>query len=246
MSKDVWRNWLSIVAFSCSIFAIAASVVLGFAYENLRRQLVGISSDLARFPPLTISREHVDVRTFIIRLKLARATEPVVVLGDSIVEASDLPQSICGHTVVNAGIGGTTIGYFVRNTAQLLRGVKPSLVVLAVGINDTSSGGQADRIEPFREAYSATLQSLSAFPVAVATITPIGLDASNAYDASLVDRFNDVIRQLANGRMLVDLNKGLSGNFTVDGIHPNGDGHRLWNAEVVDAIGRALGCAASH
>jgi hypothetical protein len=54
---------------------------------------------------------------------------------DSIVEASDLPSPICGHAVVNAEIGGTTIGYFVRNAALLLREVKPSQVVLAVGIN---------------------------------------------------------------------------------------------------------------
>jgi lysophospholipase L1-like esterase len=245
MSRAVWRDWLLIIAFSFSICAITASVVLGFAYENLRRQL-------AQFPPLIISGEHVDVRKFIIWSKLLGATEPVVVFGDSIVEASDLPQSICGHTVVNAGISGTAIAYFVPNAVRLLYDAKPSLVVLAVGINDASRGKQGDRVEPFREAYAATLRSLSAFPVAVATITPIGPDASNVSDAHLVDRFNDVIRQLANGRMLVDLHKALTRNSTIDGIHLNdgihlsGDGYKLWNAEVVDFIGRTLGCAGSQ
>jgi lysophospholipase L1-like esterase len=246
MSKAVWRDRLSIIAFGASICAIAASVVLGFSYENLRRQLAGISSELARLPTPIISREHVDARTFIIRSKLSRATEPIVVLGDSIVEAADLPASICGHAVINAGIGGTTIGYFVRNAALLLREVRPSLVVLAVGINDASSGGQADRIVSFREAYRATLQSLPAVPVAVATITPIGPDASKLlFDASLVDRFNDVIRQFAKAHTLVDLHKVLTGNFTIDGIHLNADGYKLWNAEIVAAVTRTLGCAES-
>jgi lysophospholipase L1-like esterase len=247
MPKAVWSDRLPVaIALGTSICAIVASIALGISYERLRRQLAGISSELARLPTPIISREHVDARTFIIRSKLSRTTEPVVVLGDSIVEAADLPASICGHVVVNAGIGGTTIGYFVRNAAPLLREVKPSLIVLAVGINDASSGGQDDRIEPFREAYSAALQSLPSVPVAVATVTPIGPEApANLFDASLVDRFNIVIRQLAKGRTLIDLHKALVGNFTIDGIHLNGDGYKLWNAEIVDAVGRTLGCAGS-
>jgi lysophospholipase L1-like esterase len=243
--KASWRDRLPIaIALGASICAIIASIVLAFSYESLRRQLAGISSELARLPTPTISREHVDARTFVIRSKLSRATEPVVVIGDSVVEAADLPASICGHAVVNAGIGGATIGYFVRNAALLLRDVKPSLIVLAVGINDASSGGLADRIEPFREAYRATLESLPDVPIAVATITPIGSRApSDLWDAALVDRFNVVIRQLAKGRSLVDLNKALIGNFTIDGIHLSGDGYKLWNAEIVGAVDRTLGCA---
>jgi lysophospholipase L1-like esterase len=247
MSKAMWGDRLSTIAFGASICAIAASIVLGFSYENLRRKLAGISADLARLPTPTISREHTDARTFIIRSKLSRTSEPVVILGDSIVEASDPPASICGHAVVNAGIGGTTIGYFARNAELLLREVKPSLVVLAVGINDASSGGQADRTEPFREAYRTTLQSLPAVPVAVATITPIGPDASKIlFDASLVDRFNDIIRQFAKAHTLVDLHKALTGNFTIDGIHLNGDGYKLWNAEIVAAVTRTLWCTESN
>jgi lysophospholipase L1-like esterase len=51
---------------------------------------------------------------------------------------------------------------------------------------------------------------------------------------------------LAKGHILVDPNKALTGNFTIDGVHLNGDGYKLWNAEIVDAIGRTLGCAQSQ
>jgi hypothetical protein len=96
MSKIAGRDRLLIaVALVASICAIAASVVLAFSYENLRRELAGIHSELGRLPTPSISREHVDAKTFIIRSKLSRAIEkPVVVLGDSIVEAADLPASI--------------------------------------------------------------------------------------------------------------------------------------------------------
>ena len=135
-------------------------------------------------------------------------------------------SSIRGHDVVNAGIGGTTIRYFVYNAALLLREANAS---------NLSEKPTAPQSNHFRLS-----------PVAVATIKLIGPDASkNQYDASLVDQFNGVIRQLAKGHTLVDLHKAVTGNFTIDGIHLSGDGYKLWNAEIVDAVGRTLGCAGS-
>ncbi len=48
---------------------------------------------------------HSATRQFVIRSTLARFDDAIVVLGDSIVEASTLPRSLCGHPIVNAGIG---------------------------------------------------------------------------------------------------------------------------------------------
>jgi hypothetical protein len=51
---------------------------------------------------------HRATRQFVVRSTLARFDDAIVVLGDSIVEASTLPRSLCGHPVVNAGIGGAS------------------------------------------------------------------------------------------------------------------------------------------
>jgi hypothetical protein len=48
---------------------------------------------------------HVAARQSVIQSTLGRVENAVVVLGDSIVEASTLPRSLCGHPIVNAGIG---------------------------------------------------------------------------------------------------------------------------------------------
>ena len=44
-------------------------------------------------------------RQLVIWRTLARLDDAIVILGDSIVEASTLPLSLCGHPIVNAGIG---------------------------------------------------------------------------------------------------------------------------------------------
>src|SRR5258708_36763862 len=49
---------------------------------------------------------HAQARQFVIQSTLDRFPDPIVLLGDSIVEGSTLPRSLCGHAVINAGIGG--------------------------------------------------------------------------------------------------------------------------------------------
>jgi hypothetical protein len=145
---------------------------------------------------------------------ISAATEPVVVLGENIAEASDLPSSIRGHDVVNAGIGGTTIRYFVYNAALLLREANAS---------NLSEKPTAPQSNHFRLS-----------PVAVATIKLIGPDASkNQYDASLLIGSMALFGNFAKGHTLVNL-KVLSGNLTIDGIHLNRGDYKLWNAETVD------------
>ena len=83
------------------------------------------------FRPL-LSRE----RYLAIRDVIRTTPTAVIVFGDSIVEAAPLPPSICGTQIVNAGIGGAGIDYFVRYSKELLGASAPKLIVLAVGIYD--------------------------------------------------------------------------------------------------------------
>ena len=52
--------------------------------------------------------EHRRVRQLILYYTLSRVDDPIIVLGDSIVEASTLPTSICGHPIINAGLNGAS------------------------------------------------------------------------------------------------------------------------------------------
>ena len=47
--------------------------------------------------------DHRTSRQIVLYYTLSRVDDPVIVVGDSIAEASTLPRSLCGHAIVNAG-----------------------------------------------------------------------------------------------------------------------------------------------
>jgi lysophospholipase L1-like esterase len=222
------RSWISIISAVVSVVALAGVVALAIAYEKLRRQMAGISSDLARMPNPSASNEHFEARLAVIRSQLSRVEKPIIVMGDSIVESALLPTSICDHPVVNAGIGGATIGFFTRYAEIIAKDANPELVVLSVGINDATANNPAG----FRSAYLSTLQSITS-PLALVPITPA--------KALNVDDLNRVIRGLNNYSIIEpgELNKSM----TTDGIHLDETGYRIWTKAVVQGIETKVGCS---
>ncbi|MBR1228180.1 MULTISPECIES: hypothetical protein [unclassified Bradyrhizobium] len=222
------RQVTAIISILLSVAALAGVSVLGFAYENLRRQMAGISSDLARLPNPSASHEHFEARLAVIRSQISRVQKPIIVMGDSIVETAFLPASICGHPVINAGIGGATIGFFVRYAEAIVNNSGPVLVVMSVGINDAVS----HLPEAFRNAYQATLQSLPARHIVLA-ITPAR--------ALNVEPLNDVIREITENAA-IEL-PGLHEGMTIDGIHLDQSGYAIWNNAVLKGVETALSCS---
>src|ERR1700738_549624 len=103
---------------------------------------------------------HGATRQFVIRSTLARFDDAIVVLGDSIVEASTLPRSLCGHAIVNAGIGGaSTASNLGAILSQSLGGKRAALVVVSLGTNDAA---MAHSVEQFRSNYQTLLTELAA------------------------------------------------------------------------------------
>lgn len=175
---------------------------------------------------------YVDMRLAVLKAQLSLVAErPIVIIGDSIVETAPWPQAICGHPVINAGIGGARIGFVAYGAPLLLKGTKPALVVLAIGINDTGKGYDEAN---FRSDYSEALRSIPS-PVAISTLVA-GIDPAE------IERFNGVIRELAEGQTLIDLHRAVPGSLTIDRIHLNGEGYKLWTAAILVGAKRAIGC----
>jgi hypothetical protein len=189
-------------------------------------------------PTLELSHE----RFYAVKDDIERAsTDSIIVFGDSIVQGAPLPQQICGHTVVNAGVVGASVEYFQRHAAQFLGPARPNLIVLAVGINNASETAA----RTFQEKYEDTVAMLSrTAPVVVATITPVRAGAGSVgYDASLVPVLNSAIRATPNAKSVIDLNAPLAdANLTTDGIHLGQAGYTLWLQAMVEGIRRATAC----
>jgi lysophospholipase L1-like esterase len=216
--------------------------------------IAALTRKVDRLRPLTVGHEHSDVRQFMIRAHLAHAVSPVVVFGDSITEAAVLPGAICGHAVVNAGIGGAGVDELLKDAPLLLEGKSPALVVLAIGTNDAYA--TSGREQQFRQAYTALLHRLAllAPKLVVANIPPVDpkgpLTAAIGIDASLIERYNLILPKLAEdaGALFIDLNKAVSAEGateTIDGVHLAPGAYSLWDAAMLAGVKSALNCSAS-
>jgi lysophospholipase L1-like esterase len=230
-----------------------AILILSEQTREIAGEFEVLNTRIDRLKPGTVGHEHSVVREFVIAAHLARAESPVVVLGDSITEAAVLPDAICGHPVINAGIGGAGVDQLLKVAPTLLKGKSPALVVLAIGTNDAyATPGQEQR---FSASYIKLLQFLAPITpkVVVANIPPVDpqgrLIVATGIDPSLIERFNLALPKIAEdaGVPIVDLNKAVSAEGaaeTIDGVHLAPRAYNLWDAAMFAGITRALDCSA--
>jgi lysophospholipase L1-like esterase len=186
---------------------------------------------------------HRATRQFIIRLTLARLDDAVVVLGDSIVEASTLPRSLCGHPIVNAGIGGaSTASDLDKLLTEALSGKQAALVVVALGTNDAA---HHDSVAQYSAIYRALLGNLAALTprIAIVAIPPpeAGLAEAKKVSSAAIDSYNAVLPGLAEQTRasFIPL-PAMPARHTIDGIHLNAAGYEVWDKAVLGGIEAAL------
>ena len=232
------------VVLCCAILALLAVLVRGqHSQERVIEQLAeqaGIKS------PDDLENRRLEVRSFMIRSQLAQAMSPIVIIGDSITEAALLPSSVCGHDVVNAGIGGMTVGSYLPLAKQLLAGRRVQSVVIALGTNDSGIASTAH----IEKDYANLIDELAKHTtnILLAGLPPFEMSgklADRYFDQASADRNNAAIRWLAAARNLpfVDLRSAMHGDgLTVDGIHLTAAAYHQWREAVRRNIYSALGC----
>jgi GDSL-like Lipase/Acylhydrolase family len=193
------------------IVAIIAFVAFCASFSELQRMR-------KRFGEVTHHQyhDHQDVRQFIIRAAVDGLDSPIVVLGDSIVEMARLPETLCGKPVLNAGIGGSTSADFLYLTPKLLKGVKPALVVVALGAND----GDAQAAQKDYGTLLTLLKGIAPRVLAIPTTTSV----------------NEVYRGEANRVGVPFLEISMPKEMMIDGVHFNAMGYRRWIQALVDSV----------
>ncbi|WP_456753623.1 SGNH/GDSL hydrolase family protein [Bradyrhizobium sp. USDA 4461] len=187
------------------------------------------------------AHDHLEARLFAIRSQLAQAgPSPIVFGGDSIVESALLPAEVCGHRVVNAGIGGATTYQYALAIRRL--DLKAAAFVIGIGTNDSTP----ESIVEFPDRYRFLSKAISARSdvVLFAGIPPLESGvAAEQFDAKSSTEINQIIQGYA-GRQFIDIRSPISilDRKTIDGVHLTPTAQAVWLNTILTRLKSALGC----
>jgi lysophospholipase L1-like esterase len=160
----------------------------------------------------------------------------VLVLGDSIVEMQVF-STLCGRPVLNGGISEIDVDRLAGRAGIIAEAARPSLVILAVGINDAYVGTRVP-IAQWQARYRQLLGSLKGFHIIVVAVQPTEESKvlRRHHDPAYIAAQNEALRVLAaevGARFVPPL--ASVAHLTIDGIHLNGAGDLKWRAAVEKA-----------
>jgi lysophospholipase L1-like esterase len=214
-----------------SVIALVIAVVLFAGILFLRRE-----------PPVDTHRH---LRQVVLGYTLRRSEHPIVILGDSITEASTLPPSLCGHALVNAGLGGASTGSDLGTwLLKALDGRRAATILVALGTNDALQGREQ---QEFETKYGSLLAQIkgAADHLAVLGIPAVEVRAGMTAEYEVltrrhIDAFNAALPALAEKAGATFISLPLMGApHTIDGVHLDAAGYAVWDAAVLKGASSA-------
>jgi len=191
--------------------------------------------------------DHRRARQQVLYYTLSRINDPIIVLGDSIVEASTLPRSACGHEIVNAGLNGASTASGLGNwLAAAMADKRAAAIIVALGTNDALTISPDEKA--FEDRYGALLGDLSKLTTHLAVLAIPAVETRERLTADMQKEIMATIGKL--NAVLPDIAKRANATFlvlpempsphTIDGVHLDADGYRIWDKAVMQ--GTTLVC----
>ena len=179
----------------------------------------------------------------------------IVFMGDSITEfwTTLCPEFFAEKQYINRGISGqTTPQMLVRFRADVIN-LKPKLVVLLAGANDIAENTGHSSLEMITNNIFSMAELAEAHDIKVilCSVLPALFFPWNTkiHPAEKILNLNKMIEKYATEKehfyldyysAMVDKNKGLTEDYSDDGMHPNKTGYLVMNTIVEEAITKML------
>jgi len=211
---------------------LIGAVAVGFSY--VRKQ--------------SISDSHRRTRQIILHYTLSRVDNPIIIVGDSIVEASILPRELCGHAIVNAGLdGASTTSDLGTWLIDVIDGRPVAAIVVSLGTNDAL--GAARSRPQFEANYRALLAQLSKATARVIVLAIPAIDALRRMTSDMqteamgrINDYNSALPELSeeSGATFAAL-PPMPTPHTIDGVHLSAAGYQVWNQAVLQGASALCG-----
>ncbi|MGO8910844.1 MAG: SGNH/GDSL hydrolase family protein [Bradyrhizobium sp.] len=189
-----------------------------------------------------VADSHRQARQLVLHYTLSRVDSPIILVGDSIVEASTLPRAICGHPIVNAGLNGASTASDLGTwLIEALDGRRAAVVVVSLGTNDALSGRST---QAFETSYLALLGELQGVTDHLAVLAIPAIDVQGRVTAEMqaaamkgISEFNAVLPALAakGGAGFIAL-PPMQKRHTIDGVHLNAAGYAAWDEAILQGV----------
>lgn len=163
-----------------------------------------------------------------------------IFIGDSITDYGEFQEYFPNEVVLNRGIRND-VSKGVLNRIQEVVNRNPKEAYLMIGVNDIRYSKGSKNFEKHITAIVKSFEGESS-KLIIQSILPVNNELfGNEVSNKKVKQFNEVLQRIAeeNGIEYIDLHssfvdkKGqLDEKFTIDGIHLNGEGYKIW----VDAL----------
>ena len=189
---------------------------------------------------------HRHTRQVILHYTFMRGDRPIIVLGDSLTEASTLPRSLCDHAVVNAGLDGASVsesdlGAWLK---EVLNGRRASAILVALGTNDALQGRTQ---ETFETSYATLLSQLAGATDHLAVLAIPSIEVRGPMTATYqaatmarIDAFNAALPAVAaKGNAAFVALPPMGTPHTIDGVHLDAAGYAVWDAAVLKGVSGA-------
>lgn len=182
-------------------------------------------------------------RPLMIKSALKDAKDPIIVLGDSIVQRAALPRTLCKRPVINAGIDGSTTSSGLGGMLKKAIGdKKAALIVVSLGMNDAENMDSADA---YKKNYAALLTSVKTMTsrLALASVTGLELGKPDVGHRTqqAIDGYNAALPDIArDADASVITIPAMPAGFTTDGIHLSASGYAIWTKAISDSITTTL------
>ena len=197
---------------------------------------------LSYFRKDVIVDSHRHLRQVVLHHIFSRFDQPIVIVGDSITEASTLPRTFCGRPVVNAGLdGASTASDLGTWLIEVLGDRRATAILVALGTNDVL---QERSVQEFEADYTSLLALLAGATdhLALLGIPAIEMRPGMSPEllkqtAARVDAFNAMLRALAkkSGAAFTAL-PPMDSPHTIDGVHLDASGYAVWDAAVLKGV----------
>jgi lysophospholipase L1-like esterase len=189
-----------------------------------------------------IADSHRQARQLVVHYTLNRGDRPIIVVGDSIVEASTLPRTLCGHPIVNAGLNGASTASDLGTwLIEALDGRRAAAIVVSLGTNDALT---ARSRQQFETSYIALLGELREVTDHLGVLAIPAIDVQGRVTIEMqteamnrINDFNAALPTLAGkgGATFIAL-PPMQNPHTIDGVHLNAAGYAAWDDAILQGV----------